>query len=225
MTTTHARTSLHRNAPPSGWRARKALLKKEKGAHASARFACRGAPGVAVGFTSKRIMSSTLPAERNRLPIFSTARSQLAVYHFMFGPDWAEGCPSCSMVADGFDGSIVHIAQRDVSFAAISRARRPAEDRSLQAADGAGAFPWVSSHDTSFNRDFRVTFTKEELAAGNCYKLWHRQSPRRRSARPQAFLLRMNRELSSHTYSSFGRGVEDILPVYHIPRSRTQGTQ
>jgi hypothetical protein len=109
-------------ATPAEWlAARKALLKKEKeltrqkDALSAER---RALPWVRV----EKNYIFDAPGGKLSLAELFDGRSQLAVYHFMFGPDWAEGCPSCSMVADGFDGSIVHIAQRDVSFAAISRA-------------------------------------------------------------------------------------------------------
>ena len=82
--------------------------------------------------------------------------SQLLVYHFMFGPDWDAGCPSCSFWADGFNGAHVHLAQRDTAFVAVSRAPLP---KLLAYRDRMGwSFPWVSSAPSDFNRDFRVSF-------------------------------------------------------------------
>jgi len=92
-------------------------------------------------------------------------RSQLLVYHFMFGPDYTAGCPACSAVADGFNGSVVHLANHDVMFWAISRAPLP----KLQAYRRrmGWSFPWASSGGSDFNLDFHVGFTEEQQRTGN----------------------------------------------------------
>ncbi|MGW0205778.1 DUF899 domain-containing protein [Streptomyces sp. NPDC003233] len=91
-------------------------------------------------------------------------RSQLLVYHFMFGPDYTAGCPSCSAIADGFNGSVVHLAQHDVMFWAVSRAPL-AELHGYRQRMG-WTFPWASSYGSDFNFDFGVAHTKEEWEAG-----------------------------------------------------------
>jgi predicted dithiol-disulfide oxidoreductase (DUF899 family) len=91
-------------------------------------------------------------------------RSQLLVYHFMFGPDYAAGCPSCSAIADGFNGSVVHLANHDVAFCAVSRAPL-AKLQAYQRRMG-WTFPWASSFDSDFNHDFHAAYTKEEWDAG-----------------------------------------------------------
>ena len=91
-------------------------------------------------------------------------RSQLLVYHFMFGPDYAAGCPSCSAIADGFNGFAVHLANHDVTLCAVSRAPL-GKLREYRQRMG-WTFPWASSHDSDFNFDFGVAHTKEEWAAG-----------------------------------------------------------
>jgi predicted dithiol-disulfide oxidoreductase (DUF899 family) len=91
-------------------------------------------------------------------------RSQLLVYHFMFGPDYAAGCPSCSAIADGFDGSVVHFANHDVAFYAISRA--PLEKLQAYKQRLGWSFPWASSFESDFNYDLHVTHTDEEWDAG-----------------------------------------------------------
>src|SRR3954462_8015461 len=85
-------------------------------------------------------------------------RSQLLVYHFMFGPDWSAGCPSCSSIADGFDGFVVHLANHAVTLCAVSRAPLP----KLQAYKRrmGWTFPWASSQGSDFNADFSVAFTE-----------------------------------------------------------------
>jgi predicted dithiol-disulfide oxidoreductase (DUF899 family) len=91
-------------------------------------------------------------------------RSQLIVYHFMLGPGWKEGCPSCSYLADHFEGMTIHLANRDVTFAVISQAPL-AEIEAFKKRMG-WKFKWVSSFGTDFNYDYHVSFTKEEMANG-----------------------------------------------------------
>src|SRR5882672_10478846 len=91
-------------------------------------------------------------------------RSQLLVYHFMFGPDYTAGCPSCSSIADGFNGTVVHLANHDVAFAAVSRA--PFAKLQAYKRRMAWTFPWASSHGSDFNADFAVRFTEEQQRKG-----------------------------------------------------------
>jgi predicted dithiol-disulfide oxidoreductase (DUF899 family) len=91
-------------------------------------------------------------------------RSQLLVYHFMFGPDYTAGCPSCSAIADGFDGSVVHLANHDVALAAVSRA--PIAKLQAFKRRMGWTFPWASSFESDFNYDFQAAFTEEQQRAG-----------------------------------------------------------
>src|ERR1700737_4968867 len=91
-------------------------------------------------------------------------RSQLLIYHFMFGPDYAAGCPSCSAIADGFDGSVIHLANHDVTLCAVSRA--PIAKLSAYRQRMGWSFPWASSYGSDFNFDFGVAHTKEEWESG-----------------------------------------------------------
>ena len=91
-------------------------------------------------------------------------RSQLLVYHFMFGPDYTAGCPSCSAIADGFNGSVVHLANHDVTLAAVSRAPI-AKLRAFQRRMG-WSFPWASSFGSDFNYDFQAAYTEEQQRSG-----------------------------------------------------------
>src|SRR5437764_9796613 len=91
-------------------------------------------------------------------------RSQLLVYHFMFGPDYTAGCPNCSAIADGFNGSVVHLANHDVTLCAVSRA--PLAKLQAYKRRMGWSFPWASSFDSDFNYDFDVTHTKEEWDSG-----------------------------------------------------------
>src|ERR1700680_144158 len=91
-------------------------------------------------------------------------RSQLLVYHFMFGPDYTAGCPSCSMIADGFNGFATHLANHDVTLAVVSRA--PLAKLQGYKRRMGWSFPWVSSHGGDFNFDFNVSITEEQQRAG-----------------------------------------------------------
>src|SRR6266446_5759821 len=91
-------------------------------------------------------------------------RSQLLIYHFMFGPEYTAGCPSCSAIADGFDGSVVHLANHDVTFYAVSRA--PLAQLQAYKQRMGWSFPWASSFDSDFNYDFHVSHTDEEWRSG-----------------------------------------------------------
>src|SRR5436305_11998818 len=98
------------------------------------------------------------------LPDLFRGRSQLLIYHFMFGPDYAAGCATCSTIADGFDGFAVHLAHHDVMLAAVSRAplaKRQAYKRRMR-----WTFPWASSFGGDFNPDFSVSFTEEQQREG-----------------------------------------------------------
>jgi predicted dithiol-disulfide oxidoreductase (DUF899 family) len=103
-------------------------------------------------------------------------RSQLLVYHFMFGPDYTAGCPSCSMIADGFNGFVVHLANHDVTLSAVSRAplaKLQAYKRRL-----GWTFPWASSFGSEFNVDFNVQFTEEQQRDGGIEYNYRREAAR-----------------------------------------------
>jgi predicted dithiol-disulfide oxidoreductase (DUF899 family) len=116
-------------------------------------------------------------------------RSQLLVYHFMFGPDYKAGCPSCSALADGFDGFAVHLANHDVTLAAVSRAPLA---KLLAFRERMGwRFPWASSGGSDFNADFGVAFTHEQQRAGDVEYNWRRERPMPdAAAAPQATVPR-----------------------------------
>ena len=104
------------------------------------------------------------PGGKVRLADLFAGRSQLVIYHFMFGPDWQEGCPSCSFISDHIDGALAHLAARDVTMAVVSRAPL-AKIEAFKKRMG-WRFKWVSSYGSDFNADFHVSFTKEEMAQG-----------------------------------------------------------
>lgn len=139
-------------------------------------------------------------------------RSQLIVYHFMFGPGWKEGCPSCSFLADGFDGAVVHLAQRDVSFAAISRATLP-EIEVFKKRMG-WHFKWVSSSANDFNYDYQVSCSKEEKATGKVYYNYEMtEFPAEERPGTSVFYKNEAGEIF-HTYSSYARGLDPMLVTY-----------
>ena len=111
-------------------------------------------------------------------------RSQLLVYHFMFGPDYEAGCPSCSSIADGFEGIHIHLAHHDITLAAVSRAPF-AKLQAFRQRMG-WSFPWASSLDGTFNADFNVWFTAEEQRAGTIEYNYRREAPAPGAGKPLA---------------------------------------
>ena len=145
--------------------------------------------------------------------LFGTRR-QLLVQHFMLGPDWEEGCKGCSYMADHVDGMLVHLAQRDTAFVAVSRAPYARIERFRRRMGW--RFPWVSSHGSSFNYDFGVSFTPEQVAAGPLpynYGEWPL------SGEDWPGLSVFFRDESGrvfHSYSTYGRGVEVMMGAYRM---------
>ncbi|GGA60881.1 hypothetical protein GCM10011507_10530 [Edaphobacter acidisoli] len=139
-------------------------------------------------------------------------KSQLVIYHFMFGPSWEQGCPSCSMVADGFDGAMVHVADRDVMLMAVSRATLP-EIEAFRKRMG-WKFKWVSSNGNDFNHDYHVSFTKEEVEKGSMYYNYAiNPFPSEEGPGVSVFYKDESGEVF-HTYSTFARGGEPLIGAY-----------
>ncbi len=107
------------------------------------------------------------PNGKETLADLFEGRGQHIVYHFMFGPEWNEGCPSCSFNMDHTDGALVHLAQRDVTFVAISRA--PVSKIETFKRRMGWRFKWVSSYGNDFNYDYHVSFTTDEMTRGKVY--------------------------------------------------------
>jgi predicted dithiol-disulfide oxidoreductase (DUF899 family) len=144
------------------------------------------------------------PDGEQTLPDLFEGRSQLIVYHFMFGPDWDAGCPHCSFWADNFNPIMVHLNQRDVSMVAVSRA--PYKKLAAYQKRMGWNFKWVSSSGADFNLDFKVSFAPEELKGGRTfynYKEQAEKSPEREGA--SAFYKDASGEIF-HTYSTYARG-------------------
>jgi predicted dithiol-disulfide oxidoreductase (DUF899 family) len=140
-------------------------------------------------------------------------KSQLIFYHFMLGPDWEAGCPSCSLLADHFDGAVVHLAYRDVAFVVCSRAPFP-EIEKFQSRMG-WRFKWVSSFGSDFNHDYQVSASPEEKAGGKVlynYELTEFPS----DERPGASVFYKNEAGEVfHTYSTYGRGLDILIGAYN----------
>ena len=173
-------------------------------------------------------------------------RSQLLVYHFMFGPDYAAGCPSCSAIADGFNGIAVHLANHDVMLTAVSRAQLP----KLQAfKERMGwTFPWASAYETDFNADFNVWFTaKQQLEGQIDYNYRREKKWQLRGSdepvgtiasqagtdmatytreRPGVSAFAMEDGVVYHTYSAYARGVDSLWGMYQwldrAPKGRNE---
>lgn len=140
-------------------------------------------------------------------------RRQLMVYHFMFGPGWEEGCPSCSFLADHIDGATVHLAHRDVTLLAVSRAPLPRLEAFKQRMGW--RFTWVSSNGTDFNFDFNVSFTKAQMATGAVdYNFDRREFPSEESPGVSVF-YKDERGQVFHTYSAYARGLDLLVGAYN----------
>ena len=163
-------------------------------------------------------------------------RSQLLIYHFMFGPDYQAGCPSCSAIADGFNGSVPHLVNHDVAFYAVSQA--PLEKLQAYKRRMGWRFPWASSFDSDFNYDFRVTHTNEEWESGaveyNFRKMDFRQAgggeidpsiaeftssvgtdwPTYRQQGPGMSAFVLEDGVVYHTYSAYERGIDVLWGMY-----------
>lgn len=153
------------------------------------------------------------PNGKESLADLFCGRSQLLVYHFMMGPGWTEGCPSCSLIADQFDGVTVHLANRDLSLVVVSRAPL-AEIQAFQKRMG-WKFKWVSSYGNEFNYDYQVSFTPEQLAKGEVYYNYDMTKFPREEA-PGASVFTTDGTGIFHTYSTYGRGLDGALSVYNF---------
>ncbi len=150
-------------------------------------------------------------------------RSQLVIQHFMYGPDWEEGCPSCSFWADSYDGFVVHLAHRDVTMVSVSRAGLDRID-AYKKRMGWG-FKWVSSLGCDFNQDFNVSFTPDELVGEVYYNYGLRKFPADEAPGASVFYKNDSGEIF-HTYSCFGRGLDILNGAYNyldlVPKGRDE---
>jgi len=151
-------------------------------------------------------------------------RSQLIIYHFMFGPGWGEGCVGCSFLCDHVDGALLHLLQHDVSFVAVSRAPL-AEIEAFKKRMGWN-FKWVSSLESDFNYDYQVSFSKDEIARGKVYYNFEMQDlPSEEMSGTSVFYKDADGQIF-HTYSSYARSGENFLGTYHFldltPKGRNE---
>jgi len=224
MSTTAVSTKQHKVVSREDWiKARKELLAKEKklthdrDAVAAER---RALPWVKV---EKNYVFDSPTGKKSLADLFD-GRSQLIIYHFMFGPDWNEGCPSCSFLMDHTDPTIVHLAQRDVDFVAVSRAPiskiEPFKKRM------GWHFNWVSSNGTDFNYDYHASFTPEQKAKGKVdYNFDLVEFPSTEAPGISVFYKDKNGDVF-HTYSSYARGTETGVSTYSyldlVPKGRDE---
>ncbi|MBC8352049.1 MAG: DUF899 domain-containing protein [Planctomycetes bacterium] len=149
-------------------------------------------------------------------------RSQLIIYHFMFGPDWPAGCKICSMCADLYEPMAIHLKHRDASLATVSRA--PLATLEAYKRRMGWSFTWVSSLNNSFNWDYNVSFTQADLDAGSaCYNYQKGvKFPATEGPGISSFYKADDGDVF-HTYSSFGRGLENFLGIYKFLDIVTKG--
>ena len=157
-------------------------------------------------------------------------RSQLIVYHFMLGPGWAAGCPGCSFLSDHLDGALPHLENHDVTLTAVSRA--PLTEIEAYKMRMGWGFPWVSSFGSDFNFDYHVSFTGDDLASGRAV---YNYSPAPAPANPSdselpgiSAFYKDDAGNIFHTYSSYGRGPEELIGTLMIldraPKGRNEKT-
>jgi predicted dithiol-disulfide oxidoreductase (DUF899 family) len=151
-------------------------------------------------------------------------RNQLVIYHFMLGPDWSEGCKSCSYLADHFDGAAIHLANRDVTLAVVSRAPM-AQIAAFKQRMG-WRFHWVSSFGSDFNYDYHVSFTPEERVQGKVnYNYTTMAFPSEEGPGLSVFAKDAAGNIY-HTYSSYARGLDILVGTYHfldmVPKGRDE---
>jgi predicted dithiol-disulfide oxidoreductase (DUF899 family) len=164
------------------------------------------------------------PRGRETLPDLFAGRNQLVVYHFMFGPDWDAGCPSCSLFADGFNGIVVHLEQRGVSFVVVSRA--PLAKLEAYRGRMGWSFKWVSSAGNDFNRDYQVLATPDEVAQGETQYNYVVQRPFGTEMPGTSVFYKDAAGKVFHTYSTYGRGLDGFMVNYQfldiVPKGRDE---
>jgi len=164
------------------------------------------------------------PDGKETLSGLFAGRSQLIVYHFMFGPGWGEGCVGCSFHADHMGGAILHLEQHDVSFVVVSRAPL-AELETFKKRMG-WQFKWVSSFGSDFNYDYHVSFPKNELAKGKVYYNFETQDIPSEEMSGISVFYKDGEDRVFHTYSSYARGGDIFLGAYNYldltPKGRNE---
>jgi predicted dithiol-disulfide oxidoreductase (DUF899 family) len=164
------------------------------------------------------------PSGKETLGDLFGKRSQLMIYHFMFGPGWSEGCPSCSYLADHFDGTTIHLAHRDVTLAVVSHA--PIEQIEAFKKRMGWKFKWFSSFNNDFNYDYHVSFKPEDQAKGTVeYNYKQMKFPSAEAPGLSAFAKDADGNVF-HTYSAYERGLDIFVGTYnfldHAPKGRDE---
>ncbi|MDH3442907.1 MAG: DUF899 domain-containing protein [Deltaproteobacteria bacterium] len=165
------------------------------------------------------------PNGKESLSKLFAGRSQLIVYHFMYGPDWEEGCPSCSFWADNFNGIVIHLNHRDVNLVAVSKA--PLDKLEAYKKRMGWSFKWVSSFGSDFNRDYHVSFTPDEMQKAKMfYNFRVGKFPSDEAPGISVFYKNEQGEVF-HTYSCYARGLDMLNGAYHymdlVPKGRDEG--
>ena len=166
------------------------------------------------------------PQGRKTLAELFNGRSQLIVYHFMLGPDWEEGCPGCSFLSDHIDGALQHVEQRDVAYAAVSRA--PLEKIDAFKKRMGWHFRWASSFGSDFNYDYHVSFTPEQREKGKVYYNFEMNDVTAGGFNSDelpgvSVFYKDDAGDVFHTYSAYGRGGEPLIGTYNLLDLTTKG--
>jgi predicted dithiol-disulfide oxidoreductase (DUF899 family) len=164
------------------------------------------------------------PGGKQSLEELFDGRRQLLVYHFMFAPEWSQGCKSCSLLADHYDPAIIHLNHRDVTMVAVSRA--PLE-KLLSFRDRMGwSFNWVSSQGNDFNRDYGVLFSEEERNAGLAVYNYDSEPYPISDLPGLSVFYRDDSGDVFHTYSTYARGLDIFIGAYNfldlVPKGRDE---
>lgn len=195
------------------WRnARVALLAKEKALTHEYDALARERQQLPWVRLEKEYLFESVDGKKTLADLFGD-KSQLLIYHFMFGPEWEQGCPSCSMATDTMDANYLHVTHDDVAFAMVSRA--PMERIAPFKNRMGWTVPWVSSNGNDFNSDFAVSFTKGDPKESNWYNFGTSGHPSEEAPGLSAF-YKDEDGVIYHTYSTYGRGLEGILSVYAL---------
>jgi len=165
------------------------------------------------------------PQGKKSLSDLFDGNSQLIVYHFMFSPDWKEGCVGCSFLSDHIDGANQHLKHHDVTYVAVSRA--PLDKLTAYKKRMGWEFPWVSSAGSDFNYDFHVSFTKDQIAKGEATYNFEPYTGDMEDLHGTSVFLKDSDGAIYHTYSAYARGDERSLGTYMwldiTPKGRNEG--
>lgn len=213
-TMTETSTTQHSVVPRDQWLAeRKTLLAQEKELTRLRDQVARERRALPWVHIEKNYVFDTPQGKRSLAELFE-GRRQLMVQHFMFGPGWEQGCPSCSYMADHTAGMQIHLEHRDVTFVAVSRATLPEIERFRRRMGW--QFAWVSSNGSDFNYDFHVSFRPQDRVDGTVnYNYGMTEFPAEEA--PGISLFYKDGEgRVFHTYSTYGRGVEVMMGTYNM---------